>query len=117
MLGAENLHQHEPDKKPQNVCPLSYSRFSIFLIYLYQSSVVRSLTRLLCGKEDDEGNDDNEEQGDNSNEADLQGGPSELLSRLGGVSLCHSWHSFFNCRLYQLTYGVLTEMISQLRAN
>lgn len=61
------------------------------------------LTSLLCGKQDDEGNNDNEKQGDDSDEADLQGGPAGLLSRLGGIGLCHSQVS--SCyRLYQLTW-------------
>lgn len=57
----------------------------------------------MCGKKDDEGDDDDEEQGDDSYKADLQGGPAGLLSRLGGVGLCHSQVSSFSCRLYQLT--------------
>lgn len=63
-----------------------------------------ALTGLMCGEEDDEGNDDDEEQGDNGDKADLQGGPAGLFSRLGGVGLCHSQVSCFSCHLYQLTW-------------
>lgn len=80
-------------------------RFQIFLTFSNHFSVVflSALTSLLRGEEDDKGNDDDEEQGDNGNEADLQGGPAGLLSRFGGVGLRHSRVSSFCCRLYQLT--------------
>lgn len=63
----------------------------------------RTLTSFLSGKEDDEGNYDDEEQRDNSNETNLKGGPAGLLCRFGGVGFCHSWVSSFTCQLYQLT--------------
>lgn len=82
----------------------SFRYFSLFLItslYFFFSA----LTSLLRGEEDDEGNDDDEEQGDDGNEADLQGGPAGLLRRFRGVGLRHSRVSSFCCRLYQLTWG------------
>lgn len=54
-----------------------------------------ALTCLLCGEEDDESDDDDEKQGDNGDEADLQGGPAWLLGRLGRVRLRHSRISSF----------------------
>lgn len=54
-----------------------------------------ALTCLLCGEEDDESDDDDEKQGDNGDEADLQGGPAWLLGRLGRGCLRHSRVSSF----------------------
>lgn len=62
-----------------------------------------ALTALLCGKEDNEGDNDDEEQGDDCDEADLQRGPARLLGRFGGVGLRHLQVSSFSCQLYQIT--------------
>lgn len=86
----------------------TWTGFRCLCLFLINPSPLFSnsgLTSLLCGKQNDEGNDDDEEQGDDGNEPDLQGGPAGLLSRLGWVGLCHSQVSSFSCRLYQLTWG------------
>lgn len=64
---------------------------------------MQTLTSLLGGKKDDEGNNDNEEQRDNGNKADFQRGPTGLLCRFWGIGLCHSQVSSFTSQLYQLT--------------
>lgn len=82
-------------KEPVKISDIFHSSYGL----LKSSAPSSALTCLLCGKEDDERNDDDEKQGDNGNEADLQGGPAGLLSRFGGVGLCHSRVSSFGCQL------------------
>lgn len=68
-----------------------------FLSALQAPAASSALTGLMCGKKDDEGDNYDEKQGNNSNEADLQGGPAGLLSRLWRVGFRHSRVFSFSC--------------------